>query len=56
MDKKSCMSKQLKWNKFPFYVDRLFVKIIQRDYHRQTGCLRKSLKKNHSRKNIGENG
>ena len=31
MDEKDCMSKQLKWNKFPFYGDRLSVKIIQGD-------------------------
>ena len=31
MDEKACMSKQLKWNKLPFYGDRLSVKIIQGD-------------------------
>ena len=32
MDERACMSKQLKWNKFPFYSDRLSVKIIQGIY------------------------
>ena len=29
MDERACMSKQLKWNKFTFYGDRLSVKINQ---------------------------
>ena len=29
MDERASMSKQLKWNKFPFHGDRLSVKIIQ---------------------------
>ena len=31
MDERACMWKQLKWNKFPFYGDRLSVQIIQED-------------------------
>ena len=31
MDERACMSKQLKLNKFPFYGDRLSVKIIEGD-------------------------
>ena len=29
MDKTACLWKQLKWDKFPFYVDRLSGEIIQ---------------------------
>ena len=31
MDERACMSKQLKWNKFPFYGDRMSEKIVQED-------------------------
>ena len=31
MDEIASMSKQLKWNKFTFYGDRLSGKILQRD-------------------------
>ena len=31
MDERACMSKELKWNKFPFYDDRLSEKVIQGD-------------------------
>ena len=31
MDERACMSKQLKWNKFPFYGDRLSGKITQEE-------------------------
>ena len=40
MDERACMSKQLKWNKFPFYGDSLSGKIFHADQHRQTACLR----------------
>ena len=29
MDERACMSKQLKWNKFPFYGDRMTGKSVQ---------------------------
>ena len=31
MDDRVCMSKQLKWNKFPYYADRLSGKIFHGD-------------------------
>ena len=31
MDETDCMSKQLKWNKFPFYGDRLSGKNVEGD-------------------------
>ena len=44
MDERACMSKQLKWNMFPLYGDRLSGNFFHGDKHRQTACLRKSLK------------
>ena len=44
MDERACMSKEIKWNKFALYGDRLSRKIFHGDWHRQTACLRKSLK------------
>ena len=44
MDERVCMSKELKWNNFPFYGERLSGKVFNGDYHLQTACLRKSLK------------
>ena len=44
MDERACMSKKLKWDKFPFYGDRLSGTIFHGDKQRQTACLRKSLK------------
>ena len=44
MDEKACMSKQLNWNKFPSYGDRLCGKNFHGDLHRQTACVKKSLK------------
>ena len=46
MDERACMSKQLKWKKFPFYGDRLSGKVFHGDQHLETTCLRKSLKWN----------
>ena len=46
MDERACVSKQLKWNKFHFYGDRLSGKDFHGDYYRQTACLRKSLRRN----------
>ena len=44
--KKLVCQNNSKANKFPFYGDRLSVKIIQGVKHRQTACLRKSLNRN----------
>ena len=45
-DGSACLWKQLKWNKFPFYGDRMSAKLFSRGLTSKTTCLRKSLKMN----------